>query len=484
MASRTPKISCIQWRLRESPGLDEFLREIEGHVMQQAAQGADVVVFPELFSLGLLDPWKEGRTAMEELAGHSPAIVEHCAGLAKTQRVNILAGSLPRLEDGRLYNVATFCHRDGRPVSEQYKLHTTPYEKRQWDMQGGDALQAFDTDIGRCGMLVCYDVEFPELSRLLAEQGMDLLLVPFWTENINGYHRVRFCARARAVENECYVAIAGSFGEVEGNEVIDSQYAQSAVFSPSDLPFPEDAVLAEAPVNEDASPIADVDLQKLQTLRRDGSVQTGRDRRRDLYRVEWRGKPHMQFLSLSGRQITPWLEELARLRIEVFREFPYLYDGSTEYEMKYLQAYVNSPRSLVFLVRDGDRAIGATTALPLADADPEFQRAFASQGMKLEGVYYFGESVLLPEYRGRGYGHRFFDEREAYARQLGFAVTTFCAVVRDENHPARPKDYAPHDVFWTKRGYRLAEGFTCTYRWQDIGESEQTEKLMQFWIKP
>jgi GNAT superfamily N-acetyltransferase len=350
-------------------------------------------------------------------------------------------------------------------------------------MRGGDALRSFDTDIGRCGVLICYDVEFPELARLLGEQGMDMMLVPFWTDSIHACHRVRFCAQARAVENECYVAMAGSFGAVKGNAVIDSQYAQSAVLTPSDFPFPERAVLAEAPANEDASVIAEVDLQKLQTLRRSGSVQTGRDRRHDLYRVEWHGKGHMQFLSLHGAQIMPCLEELAQLRIRVFREFPYLYDGSLDYEKKYLRAYINSPRSLVFLIRDGGRAVGATTAQPLADADPEFQQAFVKQGMKLEDVYYFGESVLLPEYRGRGFGHRFFDERETHARALGFPVTTFCAVARDNQHPLRPADYVPHDVFWTKRGYTRAEGLACTYRWKDIDQPEQTDKLMQFWIR-
>jgi GNAT superfamily N-acetyltransferase len=191
----------------------------------------------------------------------------------------------------------------------------------------------------------------------------------------------------------------------------------------------------------------------------------------------------MQFLSLSGRQILPYLEELARLRIRVFSEYPYLYDGNIGYEMRYLQVYVNSPRSLVLLVRDGNRAVGATTALPLADADPEFHAPFVRHGIPLEDVYYFGESVLLPEYRGRGYSHRFFDEREAHARQFGFPVTTFCAVVREERHPLRPKDYVSHERLWAKRGYRFAEGFTCTYRWKDIGESEETDKLMQFWIK-
>lgn len=483
MSRQTCKIACIQWHLREFADPDGFLREVEAKVREQADLGADVVVFPELFSLGLLDARKEPRAAMEELAALSPAIVSRCAVLAKTYRVNILAGSLPQLENGQLFNVATFCHRDGRPAAVQYKLHATPYEKQRWDMRGGDALQAFDTDIGRCGILICYDVEFPELPRLLGEQGMELLLVPFWTDGVQAYRRVRFCARARAIENECYVAIAGSVGAVAGNEAIDSQYAQSGVYTPSDPAFPERAVLAEADADVATSVVAEVDFEKLKTLRLRGRVQIGRDRRRDLYRIEWRGEPHMQFLSLSGRQIIPYLEELAKLRIKIFCEFPYLYDGNLGYEMKYLQAYVNSPRSLVLLIRDGDRAVGATTALPLADADKEFHAPFIRHGVPLEKVYYFGESVLLREYRGRGYSHRFFDEREAHARQFGFPITTFCAVVRDERHHARPANYVSHDAYWERCGYRLAEGFTCTYPWKDIGEPEETAKLMQFWIK-
>lgn len=191
----------------------------------------------------------------------------------------------------------------------------------------------------------------------------------------------------------------------------------------------------------------------------------------------------MQFLTLHGQQIAPHLHDIAQLRITVFREFPYLYDGTVEYEMNYLQAYVNSARSIIFLIKDGDKAIGATTALPLVDADTEFHAPFLQHGIKPEDVYYFGESVLLKKYRGKNYGHRFFDERERYARELGYNITTFCAVVRDKNHPLRPKDYVPHDVFWIKRGYKIADGFTCTYHWKDIDQAAQTDKLMQFWIK-
>jgi GNAT superfamily N-acetyltransferase len=190
----------------------------------------------------------------------------------------------------------------------------------------------------------------------------------------------------------------------------------------------------------------------------------------------------MQFLRLYGKEIITQLPEIAQLRITVFREYPYLYDGSIDYEMNYLQVYVNSPRSLVFLMKDGNRVIGATTALPLIDADREFHEPFMANNINPENVYYFGESVLLPEYRGLNYGHRFFDERETRAKELGFQTNAFCSVVRDKNHPLRPKNYIPHDVFWTKRGYKKLDGFTCHYRWKDINQPEATDKLMQFWL--
>ncbi len=191
----------------------------------------------------------------------------------------------------------------------------------------------------------------------------------------------------------------------------------------------------------------------------------------------------MRFLSLHGSNIIQHLKDIAQLRIDVFREFPYLYDGTVDYEMNYLQAYVNSQRSLIFLIKDGDKAIGATTALPLTDADKEFHAPFVKHNIKLEDVYYFGESVLLPEYRGRNYGHRFFDERETHAKQLGFPITTFCTVLRNKQHPLRPKNYVPHDAFWNKRGYKTIEGFTCNYHWKDIDQPSATDKLMQFWWK-
>jgi predicted amidohydrolase len=157
-------------------------------------------------------------------------------------------------------------------------------------MEGGNELKLFDTDFGRIGILICYDVEFPELARLLSEKEMQILLVPFWTDTKNGYLRVRRCAQARAIENECYVAIAGSTGNLPKVDNVDIQYGQSAVFSPSDFAFPHDAIMAETTPNTEMTLIVDVDLEKLQELQNEGSVRNYLDRRRDLYQIKWTGE--------------------------------------------------------------------------------------------------------------------------------------------------------------------------------------------------
>ena len=168
------------------------------------------------------------------------------------------------------------------------KLHITPQERRDWVIEGGDDLQVFDTDAGRVGILICYDVEFPELGRLLADQDMDILFVPFWVDTKNGYLRVRHCAQARAIENECYVVICGSVGNLPSIENLDIQYAQSAVFTPSDFAFPHDAVLAETTPNTEMIIFSDLDLTRLTVVRAEGSVTNLKDRRKDLFDLRWR----------------------------------------------------------------------------------------------------------------------------------------------------------------------------------------------------
>ncbi|MDX1452289.1 MAG: bifunctional GNAT family N-acetyltransferase/carbon-nitrogen hydrolase family protein [Oleiphilaceae bacterium] len=287
----TARIGCVQWQMREMHSVEELLQQVEYFVDALSDYRCDVALFPEFFNAPLMG-LGEHQTAVEAirfLAGFTKQIIDQIQQLAVSYNINIVAGSLPVIEDDdQLYNVAYLCKRDGT-LEAQYKLHPTPHEKKDWIMRGGNDLKVFDTDFGRIGILICYDVEFPELSRLLSEDEMEILLVPFWTDTKNGYLRVRRCAQARAIENECYVAIAGNIGNLPKVDSVDIQYGQTAVFSPSDFAFPHDAIMAETTPNTEMTLIVDVDLDKLDTLQNEGSVRNYLDRRRDLYRVQWIG---------------------------------------------------------------------------------------------------------------------------------------------------------------------------------------------------
>jgi len=185
-----------------------------------------------------------------------------------------------------------------------------------------------------------------------------------------------------------------------------------------------------------------------------------------------------------GAEVVPHLDAVARLRIAVFREWPYLYEGGLEYEREYLSAYANSPDSVFVLAFDDDAVVGASTGLPLADDSAEFQAPFLESGPRVDQVFYCGESVLLPEYRGRGIGHAFFDHREAHARELGgFRWTAFCAVDRDPGDPRRPPEHRGNEVFWSKRGYERQPGMTMRLRWNERGRGD-CEHALTFWLRP
>ena len=192
----------------------------------------------------------------------------------------------------------------------------------------------------------------------------------------------------------------------------------------------------------------------------------------------------LQFRHFYGSEITAQSPQLAALRIAVFRAFPYLYEGTAEYEERYLQVYAAAKRSMLFAAFDGVKMIGATTCTPLADETAEVKAPFLAAGYHLPDIFYLGESILLPEYRGRGLGNRFFEEREKHARSFGnYRYTSFCAVIRPPQHPERPDDYRPLDGLWSKHGYRPVEELTTTFNWPDIGETVASDKLMQFWMK-
>ncbi len=186
---------------------------------------------------------------------------------------------------------------------------------------------------------------------------------------------------------------------------------------------------------------------------------------------------------LTGDALDAALDDVARLRIAVFRDFPYLYDGDVAYERRYLQPYRDSADAIVVGAFDGARLVGAATAAPLEDHAGDFAAAFDGTGLALEDIWYCAESVLLPAYRGHGIGHRFFDLREAQGRALGRRHSAFCAVMRPADHPARPDGYRPLDGFWRKRGYAPLEGVVAEFAWKDLGDAEETRKPLQFWMR-
>lgn len=186
---------------------------------------------------------------------------------------------------------------------------------------------------------------------------------------------------------------------------------------------------------------------------------------------------------LTGADLDAHLEDVARLRMQVFRDWPYLYDGEYEYEHRYLQSYRDSAGAILVGAFDKDRLVGASTGAPMEDHAEDFAIAFDGTGYDLSDIFYHAESVLLPTYRGQGIGHRFFDAREAHARALGRKYAVFCAVIRADNHPARPHDYRPLDEFWRKRGYEKLEGVLASFSWKDVGKLEEDAKRLQFWIR-
>ncbi len=185
---------------------------------------------------------------------------------------------------------------------------------------------------------------------------------------------------------------------------------------------------------------------------------------------------------LTGAALDAALDDVAALRIAVFRDWPYLYDGDLAYERRYLETYRTSESAILVGAFDGPRMIGASTGTPMED-HAEFAAAFAGTGHRMADMFYCAESILLPAYRGQGLGHAFFDAREAHARALGRTHAAFCSVIRPPDHPARPAAYRPLDAFWRKRGYAPLPGVVAHYRWQDLGEAAETEKPLQVWLR-
>lgn len=289
------RLALVQWQMRAFANFDAVCEQIEYFVDVAAGYQCDFMLFPEYLHAPLMAEYNHlpEPDAIRELAVYTERLRDKFVELAISYNTNIITGSMPIVKNGKLNNIGFLCRRNG--TYETYeKLHVTPAERLAWGMSGGRKLQTFDTDCGKIGILICYDIEFPELSRILAEEGMTILFVPFQTDTQSAYTRVRYCAQARAIENECYVAIAGSVGNIPRVHNMDIQFAQSAVFTPSDYTFPVNAVSNEATPNTEMALIVDVDLDLLKDLHYFGSVRTKSDRRLDLYKVVYHGQNEIQ----------------------------------------------------------------------------------------------------------------------------------------------------------------------------------------------
>ena len=283
------RVASIQMQARTLGSIEEFYDAVDHYVDIASEYGADFVVFPEHFTLMLLscEPERPPEEAIQRTSEHTADFVERLKRMALSRNINIVGGShATETPDGEIQNVCHVFLRDGS-VWTQEKLHPTPDERASWSITGGDRIDVIPTDCGPIGVMICYDSEFPEAARRLADQGARILFVPFCTDTRHGYLRVRYCSQARAVENQCYVVTSGMVGNLDNVSNIDIQYAQSAIITPCDFPFARDGIAAEASENVEMVIVADLNLSTVSWARAQGSVRNLRDRRLDLYRTRW-----------------------------------------------------------------------------------------------------------------------------------------------------------------------------------------------------
>jgi len=287
----TIRLATVQYKQRRVASFDEFRHIVEYFVDIVADYGADFVVFPEMFTLQLLslqDRKLSPAESIDSLTSYTEDLKQFMSDLAVRYNVNIIGGSHPtHVTETQIQNICYVYLRDGS-IHEQPKIHPTPNERHWWNITGGSDISPIMTDCGPIGVLICYDCEFPELARHLVNQGAQILFVPFCTDERQSYLRVRYCAQARAVENQCYVVMAGNVGNLPGVENMDIQYAQSCILTPCDFVFARDGIAADTTPNVETVAFADLRLESLHIARNSGTVQNLRDRRYDLYSVRWK----------------------------------------------------------------------------------------------------------------------------------------------------------------------------------------------------
>lgn len=280
------RIAAVQYQMRTIKDFSDFAQQSEFFIDTASDYKSDFVLFPELHTTQLLSciPDLRRGEAARRLADFTPQYLEHYTEMAVKYNVNIIGGSQFVVEDDTLFNVSYLFRRDGT-LGMQEKIHITPSERKWWGVSSGRKVHVFDTDCGTVAILICYDIEFPELVRIAAGKGAQIIFVPFNTDTRHGYLRVRNCAMARCVENHVYVAVAGCTGNLPFVENSDLHYAQSAIFTPADAEFARDAIAAESNANIETMVIHDVDVEQLRRHKESGSVQNWNDRRTDLYKV-------------------------------------------------------------------------------------------------------------------------------------------------------------------------------------------------------
>jgi predicted amidohydrolase len=283
------RVCVLQYRMRAVKDFEDFSDHCEYFVDVASEYYCDFIVFPEIFTTQLLSFMKTMRPAlaMRKLSEFTPKYLQLFTKLAVKYNINIIGGSHFAIEDENLYNISYLFRRNGT-IEKQYKIHITPSEKRWWGVKPGSKVQVFNTDKGKIAILICYDIEFPELARIAVQKGANIIFVPFNTDERRAYLRVRYCAQARCVENQIYVAISGCVGNLPRVKNLDINYAQSAIFTPSDIPFHRDGIAAECSPNIETLIFQDLDLNLLKKHREFGNVLTLKDRRRDLYKIKYK----------------------------------------------------------------------------------------------------------------------------------------------------------------------------------------------------
>ncbi|WP_166246183.1 carbon-nitrogen hydrolase family protein [Paenibacillus turpanensis] len=283
------RTAAVQYELKTIDSFEQFAAQSEHYVRTAAEFEADFILFPEFFTTQLLSIGSNGKVTGGQPISHLPSYTEQYTELftrlAKESGAHIIGGTHVIERGGKFYNTAFLFYPDGR-VAQQPKLHITPTEVKEWNMQAGESFEVFDTAFGRIALLTCYDIEFPEIVRMAKAKGADVVFCPSCTDDRHGFYRVRYTSHARAVENQIYVVLTGTVGSLPTVDFMRGNYGQAAVITPNDVPFPPRGILAEGEINADMVIVADLDLELLYKVREKGSVTTWRDRRTDLY-TDW-----------------------------------------------------------------------------------------------------------------------------------------------------------------------------------------------------